>query len=499
MQFRTTSGKLQEISADCIVLPVTSFSSVKSGALKQLDSASKGAVSSLASFGEFSGKTGEISSIYSPQGFKSKRVLLVGLGEESTLTADSFRAALGNVSRAKALTGSRKAVVYFDGFSDDEFFQAAIEGYMLGSFKMNEFRSGEARKDSSKLTDLLFAVSDKRELGPLQAAIKRGQIIAEGQNLARRLAFTPSNYLTPRIYARKMQELARKHRIHCRVLDEKAIERENMGCLLGVSRGSEEPPRFVILRYNGRRDGQKPVVLVGKGVTFDSGGISIKPAENMHEMKGDMHGSATMLATIITAARLKLPLNLVTITPLTENMPSGTATKPGDVLVSRKGITVEIINTDAEGRLILADALDYANTFEPQAVIDIATLTGAALFVLGYAGAPVLGNNDDLMAQLASASDATAERTWRMPIWDEFRDAMKGSISDLINSGGRPAGTMTATAFLENFIGNWPWAHIDIAYVDHEPKGRPYQPKGATGFGVRLLTHVLTNWHRPKK
>lgn len=499
MRFRAISGQLQDISAECIVLPVASFTSVKSGVLKQLDTATKGAVSSLSDYGEFNGKAGEIGSVFSPIGFKAKRVILVGLGDESSLTADSFRAALGNVSRVKALIGSRKAVVFFDGFDNDEYYQAAIEGYMLGSFKMNEFRSGEAKKDNSKLTDLIFAVSDKRNLGTLQVAIKRGQIIAEGQNLARRLAFTPSNYLTPRIYAKKMQELARKHKIQCRVLDEKAIEREKMGCLLGVSRGSAEPPRFVILRYNGRRDGQKPIVLVGKGVTFDSGGISIKPAENMHEMKGDMHGSATMLATIITAARLKLPVNLVSITPLTENMPSGTATKPGDVLVSRKGLTVEIINTDAEGRLILADALDYANTFEPQAVIDIATLTGAALYVLGYSGAPVLGNNDDLMGQLVSASQATAERTWRMPIWDDFRDAMKGSISDLINSGGRPAGTMTATAFLENFIGNWPWAHIDIAYVDHEPKGRPYQPKGATGFGVRLLTHVLTNWHRPKK
>lgn len=499
MQFRALAAKIQEISADCVVVPVAAFSSIKSGLVKQLDTASKGAVSSLLSYGEFSGKSGEHTILFNLAGFKAKRILLVGLGDETAITADSFRSAIGIISRAKAISGSRKVVVFFDGFDNEDIYQASLEGYLLGSFVMTEFRSGDAKKDNRKLTDLNFAVANKRELPALQGAIKRAQIIADGQNLARRLTYTPANYLTPKIYAKKMQELARKYGVQCRVLDEKAIERERMGLLLGVSQGSVEKPRFVVLRYNGRRDGQKPIVLIGKGVTFDAGGISIKPAENMHEMKGDMHGSATMLATIITAARLKLPVNLITLTPLTENLPSGTAVKPGDVLVSRKGLTVEILNTDAEGRLILADALDYANQFEPQAVIDIATLTGAALFVLGYAGAPVLGNSDDLMAQLAEASKVTSEKTWRMPIWDEFRDAMKGSISDLINTGGRPAGTMTATAFLENFIGNWPWAHIDIAYVDFEPKGRPYQPKGATGFGVRLLTHVLTNWHRPKK
>lgn len=499
MQHRALTGRLQDISADCAVLPVTSFTSIRSTLLKQLDTATKGAISSLLTYGDFSGKSGESAVLFGPAGFKAKRILLVGLGDESKLSAESFRVALGNSSRSKTLSGSRKVVVYFDGFDNEEFYQASLEGYLLGSFVMTEFRSGEARKETRKIAELSLAVANKREFPALQGAVKRAEIIADGQNLARRLAFTPANHLTPRIYAKKMQDLARKNKLQCRVLDEKAIERERMGLLLGVSRGSVEPPRFVIIKYNGRRDGQKPIVLVGKGVTFDAGGISIKPAENMHEMKGDMHGSATMFATIITAARLKLPLNLVMLTPLTENLPSGTATKPGDVHVSRKGLTVEILNTDAEGRLILADALDYANQFEPQAVIDIATLTGAALFVLGYAGAPVLGNNDDLMGQLAEASEATSEKTWRMPIWDEFRDAMKGSVSDLINTGGRPAGTMTATAFLENFTGNWPWAHIDMAYTDHEPKGRPYQPKGATGYGVRLLTHLLSNWQRPKK
>ncbi|HVP06483.1 MAG TPA: leucyl aminopeptidase, partial [Candidatus Acidoferrum sp.] len=345
-----------------------------------------------------------------------------------------------------------------------------------------------------RITELTFAVDRSSQVPGLKAAVNRGQIIAEGQNLVRRLAFMPSNSLTPRLYARKVTELTKANRLGLKILDEKAIVREKMGLLLGVSQGSAEPPRFLIITYRGRRDNQKPIVLVGKGVTFDSGGISLKPGADMHEMKGDMAGSAIVLSTIITASKLKLPLNLVALMPLTENMPSGTAQKPGDIVTSRKGLTVEIINTDAEGRLILADALDYANTFKPQAVVDIATLTGAAIYVTGYSGAPILGNTPALMDQLRNAATATSERVWEMPIWDDFRDLMKSSVADLVNSGGRPAGTMTAAAFLENFIGDWPWAHIDIAYVDLEPKGKPYIPRGATGIGLRLLVELLSSW-----
>ena len=275
-----------------------------------------------------------------------------------------------------------------------------------------------------------------------------------------------------------------------------AIEKEKMGALLSVTKGSDEPPRFLILRHNGGPENQKPIVLVGKGITFDSGGISLKPGLNMHEMKQDMAGSAAVLATIVTAARLGIPRNVVGLIPTCENLPSGHATRPGDVVVSRKGKTIEIINTDAEGRLILADALDYAGTFNPQAVIDIATLTGASLYILGYAGAPIVGNTPKLMDRVRDAAAATNERVWELPLWDDYREQMKSSIADLVNSGGKPAGTIAAAAFLENFIGDWPWAHIDIAYVDLEPKGSAYTPKGATGFGVRLLTELLSNWKK---
>jgi leucyl aminopeptidase len=330
----------------------------------------------------------------------------------------------------------------------------------------------------------------------MEKAVSRGTVIGEGQMLVRKLASTPSNDLTPTLYAEKAKELAKQYGFECRVLDEAAIKREKMGAFLAVTRGSEEPPRFIILTYKGGPENQKPIVLVGKGITFDSGGISLKPGLNMHEMKQDMAGSAVVVGTVVTAARLGINRNIIGLVPTCENMPSGHATRPGDIVRSRKGKTVEIINTDAEGRLILADALDYAGKFDPQAVIDIATLTGAALYILGYAGAPILGNNESLLDRIREASASTAERVWPLPIWDDQREQMKSEIADLVNSGGRPAGTAAAAAFLENFIGEWPWAHIDIASVDLEPKGKPYIPKGASGFGVRLLTELLSNWKK---
>jgi leucyl aminopeptidase len=496
MKFSFTSGKLEELAADCVVLFTTEIEAVKDPMLKRLDLATRGALSALLASKEFSGKSGEVASLIKPEGFKAGRMIVGGLGNAKSVSADSFRVAMGNISRFKGLTSGKKAVVYFDRQKDASFFQGAVEGYLLGSFKMLDFKSGDDAKDKSALSEVIFAVPDRGTLKRLETSVKRGEIIARGQLLVRRLAQLPGNHLTPQIYAKEAQKLCKQFGVEFQMLDEKAIAREKMGLLLAVSQGSVEPPRFLVLKYHGARGSQKPIVLVGKGVTFDAGGISLKPPQDMHEMKGDMTGSAVMLATILTAAQLKLPLNLVTLMPMTENLPSGTAVKPGDVITSRKGLTVEIINTDAEGRLILADALDYANKFEPQAVIDIATLTGAALYVLGYSGAPVVGNRKPLMDQLRKAAEASGERVWEMPLWDDYKEYMKSSFADLVNSGGKPAGTLTASAFLSNFIGDWPWAHIDIAYVDMEPKGKPYVPKGATGWGLRLLVELLSDWKK---
>ncbi|MDZ4722368.1 MAG: leucyl aminopeptidase [candidate division Zixibacteria bacterium] len=496
MKFNVIATRPQEYSGDTLIIPAAKLDKIKSSILKEIDMASDGVVTTLLGSEEFSGKENEISVIYHPAGFKCSRLMLVGLGETKKLLPDSFRKALGNLSRHKGLRGSTKAAVYMGDCEEDANYQAAVEGYLLGSYKMLDYKTKESDKKVSKLGELTFITTRKVLVAKLADDVTRGAIIAEGQLLARRFAETPPNDLTPRIYAERAKKLALEHKISCQILDEKVIAKERMGGLLGVAQGSVEPPRFIILQYKGGAATAKPIVLVGKGVTFDTGGISIKPALDMHEMKQDMAGSAVMLATILTASRLKLPLNIVTLIPTTENMPSGTAIKPGDILKMRNGKTVEIINTDAEGRLILADALDYANTFNPQAVIDIATLTGAARFILGFAGAPIMGNNKLLIESLERAADITAERVWELPIWEDYLEQMKSSIADLVNSGPPVAGTLAAAAFLQEFIGDWPWAHIDIAYVDMEKKGRPYTPKGATGFGVRLLVEVLSGWKK---
>jgi leucyl aminopeptidase len=484
------------LAVDTVVYLTSQSEKFSDPKLKSVNTLTNGAVEGLFQSGEFTGRDGEIAVVVHPHGYRAKRLILVGVGEKKKMSADSIRKALGHVSRHKTLTSSSKAAVILDGFDNPAYYQAAIEGHSLGQYRLLDYKSGEAAKDTAKLSEMIFVVSGRSALARLAKAVERGRIIAEGQLMVRRLSATPSNYLTPSVYADKIQAWAKEYKLSCKILDEKGIAKEKMGGLLGVSRGSVEPPRFVVLQYRKGPAGQKPIVLVGKGVTFDAGGISLKSAENMHEMKQDMTGSAVVLATIITAARLKLPINLVALMPITENLPSGTATRPGDILRMRNGKTVEVINTDAEGRLILADALDYAKGLDPQAVIDIATLTGATLFILGYAGAPILGNSDRLLRRAEAASKATAERVWHLPIWDDHREQMKSTIADLVNSGGRPAGTIAASAFLENFIGDWPWLHIDIARMDMEYAGKPYTPKGASGYGVRLLAQMLTDWKK---
>jgi leucyl aminopeptidase len=271
------------------------------------------------------------------------------------------------------------------------------------------------------------------------------------------------------------------------------MERHGMGALLGVARGSHEPPKFIILEYRGAARSERPIVLVGKTVTFDSGGISLKPAENMEQMKADMTGGAAVLAAIRAAARLRLPLNIVGLIPATENMPGGRATKPGDILTSLSGKTIEVINTDAEGRLILADALTYAARYKPEVLVDIATLTGACVVALGNHAIGVLGNDERLIGELKDAGEHCGERAWQLPLWEEYFEQIKSDVADVKNTGGRPGGTITAAAFLSKFVGDATWAHLDIASTDWSDRERAYLPKGATGVGTRLLIQFLCN------
>jgi len=490
-------GRPSECSTTALVMFTTGYDKLSDKRLMELDHASNGTLSGLLESGEFTGAVGERAVLTKPAGYQADRVILAGLGDKKAVKPDSYRCAAGWLSRQRTLTCCPSATFHLGAANDPQVYQAVIEGYLLGSYRLLEYKTKVNDADKNRLNELTFAVDHKRLLKRLEKAVERGRIAAESQINVRRLSAIPANDLSPTAFAREATQIAKKYDpVTCRVLDKAAIKSERMGALLAVAQGSEQPPRFVVMEYSGGRSGQKPVVLIGKGVTFDSGGLSLKPSDKMIEMKGDMTGAAVVLSAIQAAAQLKLPLNLVGLMPLAENMPSGSAIRPSDVIKTRKGITVEIISTDAEGRLLLADALDYANEFDPQAVIDIATLTGAALYILGYSGAPILGNHAGLLDRIRVASEATAERVWELPIWDDFRNSIKSDVADIKNSGGKTAGTSTATAFLENFVGDWPWAHIDIAYVDVEPTGRAYTPKGATGFGLRLLVELLSRWKK---
>lgn len=492
MKFQAIAEAPENISAGALIRPCYKDKVESDPVLKSLDKETGGMLLRAVKSEEFIGKANQILAVYPSNKIKAEKIILTGIGEKKNSTPDSLRQAIGQAANEDSTKKARKAAVLIDGF--EEMASAVVEGFVLGGYENKRYKSN--KKPENKNEILVLAVNSPGRIKALEKRIKEGEIIAEGAVMTRNLSSDPSNFLTPEIFASKARELAEKYKFSCQVFDEKRIVREKMGALMSVAKGSDNPPRFLVLTYNGGAKTTAPIVMVGKGITFDSGGISLKPGLNMHEMKQDMTGGAVVFGTFVTSVRLKIRQNIVALIPLAENMPSGRATKPGDIVTSRKGLTIEVINTDAEGRLILADALDYADKFKPQAVIDVATLTGATKYILGYAGAPIIGNNHKLIDALYDSSDYVGERVWELPIWDRHREQMKSPIADLKNSGGPPAGTITAAAFLENFIGDWPWAHIDIAYMDNEIEAQPYIPKGPTGFGMRLLVNLLSNWKK---
>jgi leucyl aminopeptidase len=322
------------------------------------------------------------------------------------------------------------------------------------------------------------------------------EIVTKAVFFARDMVSAPGNEMTPTAMAGEARKIAARKNVKLRVLDERKLKKIGMNALLGVAKGSAEPARFIILEYSGAAKADRPVALVGKGLTFDSGGISIKPAEKMEEMKSDMAGGAAVMGAIMAAADLKLPVNIVGLIPATENLPGGRAYKPGDILKSLSGKTIEIISTDAEGRLILADALTYAERFKPVAIIDLATLTGACVIALGDLAIGMLGTDKELKNKLRDAAEKTGERVWELPLWEDYHELIKSDVADFKNTGGRPGGAITAAAFLSKFIGKSPWVHLDIAGPAWLTKDRSYIPKGATGIGVRLLVQFLKDWQK---
>jgi leucyl aminopeptidase len=371
--------------------------------------------------------------------------------------------------------------------------QALTEGSMLGLYRFLKYKTDEENDRKKDVRELTILTENAYQVKALQKSVRTGELIAGSAAMVRDMVSSPGADMTPTVIAGIAKDIAEKHKLRIQVLERDRMRKLGMGALLGVASGSAQPPKFIIVEYRG--GGNKPfIALVGKTITFDSGGISIKPSENMDKMKDDMSGGAAVLGAIQNAASLRLPLNIAALLPATENMPSGSAYKPGDVLKTLSGQTIEIVNTDAEGRLILSDALAYACRYKPALIVDIATLTGACRIALGQEAVGMLGNDDAFKQKMREAGEKTGERVWELPLWEGYFDLIKSDIADMKNSGGRDGGVITAAALLSKFVQKYPWVHLDIAGTAWTEKDRSYTPKGATGIGTRLLTQFLRDY-----
>ena len=483
-----TSQASPDLHADLLVIPV--FTDDQFGDEAMLDAASGGEVRRAQARGDLTGKLFEaLATSTSLTNWKTPRALLVGAGSRTDFSPDHLRriAIVGGLAaRQRRLT--RVAVIHRTETSvtSEEAAQVIAEGVCLANFDGGSYRTGPP---PSWIEAAQVRVSGD---GPgVREALERGHVLGDCSNQARTLANAPGNELTPRVFAERAHAAATDAGLACEILDEQRIAALKMGMLLGVARGSQEPPRLVVIKHD-PPDAVPGVVLglVGKGITFDTGGISIKSADNMDKMKDDMSGGAAVICAMTALARLKAPVRVVAVVPMTENMPSGTAVKPGDVLTSAAGKTVEIINTDAEGRLILGDGLWYARELGATHLVDVATLTGACVVALGKTTTGLFGAPDGWVETVRRASVRAGDRSWPMPVFDDYKEALKSEIADFTNTGGRPGGAITAALFLKEFTGGLPWVHMDIAGTAWAEEAKPYQPKGATGVGVRTLVEL---------
>lgn len=418
-----------------------------------------------------------------------KRLLLVGIGPRKAATPETYRRAAGRAARrCRALKAGSAAFVVPDGPSSVDVIGAMAEGALLGLYRFDKYKSENSNERNGPET-LVFVSEDRALAKKAQKTLDRARIIAEGTMFARDLANAPGNEIYPETLAKAAQASGKRHGFKVTVYEKNAIQKMGMGGVIGVSQGSARTPRFIVMEHGSKG---RPVVLVGKGVTFDTGGISIKPSANMAEMKMDMSGAAAVIGTMEAVARLRLPVRVIGLVPAVENMPSGQSIRPGDILRHYNGKTSEVDNTDAEGRLILADALGYAEQFKPRAVIDLATLTGACVVALGHYATGMMGTDDELMKGLREAGERTSERVWQLPLFDEYEKLIKSDVADVKNVGGRWAGAITAAWFLRKFIGSYPWAHLDIAGTAMLEENGDYTLRGASGVGVRLLVEYLS-------
>ncbi|HEX4376476.1 MAG TPA: leucyl aminopeptidase [Steroidobacteraceae bacterium] len=493
MRFEAFSRKAAEQRSDCLI--VGAFERAELGpTTTAIDRSMRGRLRGLLAAGDFSGRLGETLLLPDPAGIGSKRLLLVGLGAKAPFNRRSWRRAMQSAITALAKTRIASASFALErpaaGELDDYYFgraSAEITGSTL--YRINDLKTARRPRPPSLARVAIGPVSAD-QLPTVRRGLANGAAVAESAVLLRNLGNLPANICTPRYLASQARELERAHRrrLRVRIFDDAGIRRLKMGCFLAVTRGTEEPARFIVLEYRGAPRNRAPVVLVGKGVTFDTGGISLKDPPAMDEMKFDMCGAATVLAAVDFAARAQLRINLVGLVPACENMPSGRAIKPGDIVTSASGQTVEILNTDAEGRLILCDALNYARRYEPDAVIDIATLTGACIIALGHHHSGAMGNDDALVRELVDAGVRADDRAWQLPLTEEYGEQLRSNFADMANVGGRDAGAITAAAYLGKFTKGLRWAHLDIAGTAWTSGAA----KGSTGRPLSLLADFLS-------
>ena len=490
MEFSTKNLSPEKAKAACIVVGVYESSKLCASAAA-LDKASKQHISAILKRGDMNGKAGSTLLLHHVPGVAAERVLLLGLGKDADLSDKSFREAIRSALRAIAQTGAVDATLCLLEIavkSRDAAWKAEHIALIAGesSYRFEEFK-GTPDRHKAALKHIALTVNGKAEQNAVDGALRAGQAMAEGIAFAKDLGNTPPNVCTPAFLADAAKKMGKSHGIKVDVLEQKDLEKLGMGSFLSVSKGSRNPPKFIIMQHNGGKKGDKPAVLVGKGITFDTGGISIKPAPDMDEMKYDMSGAGSVLGTMKAIALMKLPLNVVGLVPTCENMPDGNATRPGDIVKSMSGQTIEILNTDAEGRLILCDALTYAERYQPSAVVDIATLTGACVVALGTVASGMFSNKDSLAQEMIKAGDTAHDRVWHMPLWDDYQEQLRSNFADMANIGGRPAGSITAACFLARFAKKFDWAHLDVAGTAYK-SGRE---KGSTGRPVGLLCHFL--------
>ncbi len=493
MRFEAFSRKAADQRCDCLV--IGTFERGELGAeAAAVDRAAHGRVRGLLSRGDFSGRAGETLLLTEVGGLASNRLLLVGLGGKAQFNRRAWRRGLQSAVAALARTRIATAALALErppGHELDDYYlgRSAAEIVGAGLYRVNDLKSAR-RPRPSALARVLVGPVDAASLPEVRRGLAAGSAVAQSTSLLRNLGNLPANVCTPRYLANQARELQRtyRRRLRVRIFDEAGIRRLKMGCFLAVTRGSEEPPRFIVLEYRGARRSRAPLVLVGKGVTFDTGGISLKDPPAMDEMKFDMCGAATVLAAVDFAARAELKINLVGLVPTCENMPDGRAVKPGDIVTSASGQTVEVLNTDAEGRLILCDALNYARRYEPEAVVDIATLTGACVVALGNHHSGVMANDDALARELVEAGLRSDDRAWQLPLTEEYGEQLRSNFADMANIAGREGGAITAAAFLGKFTQGLTWAHMDIAGTAWTSG----TAKGATGRPLSLLADFLT-------